>query len=288
MRYKPWLFLLGWLTLPSLPAQNVTSQQAVLLGVVQGVTEFLPVSSTGHMLLLNDICFKNFQLAGLNDYLVYINLGTLLALLLFYRPEIMQIGKGFCGCNKEGLHLGKTLILAFLPVACVGFLVDGLVQPYLYKKIWIAVALVFGGCAIFWIETYRKTHLRTLANLYEIPLSASVIIGCFQVFALWPGVSRSLATLIGCIYVGMQLQTAINFCFLLGFLTTGVVTFYKILKGWAVPIQTIELSVAILGIATAFVVGMMTIHMFLRLLNCYGLKPFGYYRLLLGLCLLLA
>jgi len=289
MRFFRILLTLGLLSFNAL-AEDVPIEQTIALGAVQGITEFLPVSSTGHMILVNDIYFhakdqsEQVQKA-LDDYMVCIQLGTILTLLLFYRRDVMRIIKGCLGCDKNGFKLGWNLGVAFIPTGVVGFILGDWIQGCLYGKIFVAFALILGGIAILLFENFRKKQPPRIENIYELSVKSAWIVGLFQMLALWPGFSRSLATIIGCICVGMCLKSAIHFSFLLGLLTSGVATFYKFFKHGAEIFQAIDVSNVLLGILVAFGLGMSTIHIFLAYLRNHGLKIFGYYRVVVGLIL---
>lgn len=266
----------------------ISKAHAATLGVVQGITEFLPVSSTGHMILVNDCCFKPSTCVqkSLEDYMVCIQLGTILTLLLFYRREVVRILKGwFLGKDKAGFQLGLNVGVAFIPAGLLGFLLDGFIQAHFYNKTFIALSLFVGGTIILWLERYRAKHPGYIEDVYNLSLRSAIIIGLFQMIALWPGFSRSLATIMGGIFVGLTLVQAIRFSFLLGLLTSFVATVYKLLKHGSDIFQTIPLDTYLLGIVIAFIVGISTIALFLRFLQNNGLKFFGYYRLLIGLLL---
>lgn len=261
--------------------------QAITLGVIQGMTEFLPVSSTGHMILANDYIFHvpEVQKDSWNDYLVCIQLGTILTLLFFYRRDIRRILRGCCGKDTAGFRLGWNVGLAFVPAGLLGFLCDGYLQEKLYNPPCIAWALAIGGCFIFFIESWRVKHAPRYASVYDLTVRSALTIGLCQCIALWPGFSRSLATIVGSFLIGLSLVESIHFSFLLGLLTSFVATLYKLLKHSDALFHMLSQSVAWIGIGVAFVLGLLTIHLFLQYLQKYGLKIFGYYRLLLAIIL---
>lgn len=269
---------------------TISKIHATALGIVQGITEFLPVSSTGHMILINDYFFKplesNRMQKSIEDYMVCIQLGTILTLLSFYRRDVMRILKGwFLREDPLGFKLGLNVGVAFIPAGLLGFLLDGFIQTHFYNKTFISLSLFVGGAIILWLEGFRAKNPGRVDDIYALPLRSAIIIGFFQVIALWPGFSRSLATIMGGIFVGLTLMQAIRFSFLLGLLTSSVATAYKLLKHGSDIFQTIPMDTYLLGIAVAFLVGMSTISLFLRFLQTNGLKIFGYYRLLIGLLL---
>lgn len=268
----------------------ISKSHAATLGVFQGITEFLPVSSTGHMILVNDCFFKsteNIQVQNsVENYMVCIQLGTILTLLLFYRKDVFRILNGwFLRKDQAGFNLGLNVGVAFIPAGLLGFILDGFIQEHFYNKSFIALSLLVGGGVILWLERLRQKKSGALNDIYKLPLRTAVIIGLFQTIALWPGFSRSLATIMGGIIVGLTLTQAIKFSFLLGLLTSSVATLYKLLKHGSEIFQSIPIDTYLLGIAVAFIVGISTISLFLRFLQKNGLKIFGYYRILIGLLL---
>ena len=269
--------------------EALSKEQAVALGVVQGTTEFLPVSSTGHMILVNEIFFKDTykteQKAQIDNYMVCIQLGTILTLLLFYRKYVLRILKGWIGRDKLGFRLGLNVGVAFIPAGLLGFFCDGFIQENFYTRNFIATALWVGGLMILLLEIYRKHRPARMDDIYQLTLRSALAIGLFQVIALWPGFSRSLATIMGGIVVGLNIVQAINFSFLLGLLTSTVASGYKLLKGGTDFLNAIPWDTGLLGILVAFVVGMSTIAVFLRYIKGNGLKIFGWYRIFVGILL---
>ncbi|MDR0755978.1 MAG: undecaprenyl-diphosphate phosphatase [Puniceicoccales bacterium] len=261
---------------------------ACALGFTQGITEFLPVSSTGHMILVNELFLKsstdylgkvlnNTQIA-LNHYMVCIQLGTLWVLLLFYRREIKKMLAGLMGKNNEGLRLAFHLAIAFVPVGLLGFMGGDWIQTHLYNRSCVLAAVFVGGIFIFFVENYRKRQ-QVRWTLDNMPTRVALGIGLFQLIALWPGFSRSLATIVGGVMLGMSLVQSIHFSFLLGLLTSTVATGYKLLKSGSEMLQQLDVASMLMGTLVAFVVGMVTIHAFFGYLKKNGLRIFGYYRL---------
>lgn len=271
--------------------EKMSTAQAVTLGVVQGITEFLPISSTGHMIITNECIFHTHEKAtdvqnGIKNYMAYINVGTILTLLLFFRKDLRRILKGFCGNDSGGFQLGMNLCFAFIPAGILGFFTDKILDSF-YTRTYVALGLIVGGFLIFWIERVRKKSVGRYANIYELPFASAWVIGVFQCIALWPGFSRSLSTIMGGILVGFTLVQAIQFSFLLGLLTTSLATAYKFFKHGEALQQAVDGFTAWLGIVVAFLVGMSTIHGLFRFLQKNGLRVFGYYRILFGFLLLL-
>ena len=270
-------------------SEKISTQQALTLGVVQGLTEFLPVSSTGHMILVNECCFKSTEASeqtqnALNNYMVCIQLGTILTLLLFFRKDVLRIICGVLGKDKVGFKLGWNVGLAFIPAGLLGFFLDDYIQQF-YNRACVANALIIGGIILLVMEYLRRRSKREFKDLYAMSWTMALTIGLFQMVALWPGFSRSLATIMGGVFVGLNLIQAIRFSFLLGLLTSLVATGYKFLKNGNEILMLMDGSTCLLGVAVAFLIGTSTIYSFFKYLEKNGLSIFGYYRIFIGILL---
>ena len=256
------------------------------MGIIQGITEFLPVSSTGHMIIANECFFyasqqsKSLQ-AALNNYLVCVNFGTLLVLLVFFRKDVRRILNGLCGKDTKGFRLAFNLGIAFIPAGILGLLTDKTLERF-YTPTCVATGLILGSIGIFLMENFRKTHQPCCDDLYNLSVAKALCIGLLQTVALWPGFSRLLATVLGGIWVGLTLTQALRFSFLLGLLTTALATTYKFLKHGDVLLQTTDGVIVWIGIAVAFIIGIAVISLLFRFLQNNGLRFFGWYRLALG------
>lgn len=276
---------------------------AIALGITQGITEFLPVSSTGHMILVNGYFLNKLPVQAyektstptrhsirveraLKNYMVCIQLGTIFTLVFFYRKEILRMLHGLFGKDKQGFLLLKNLVLAFFPVGVLGFLFGNWIHEHLYSHTMVVLALVLGALAIFCVEARclrKKSPMENVSSLFGLSTWTALGIGLFQVLALWPGLSRSLVTILGGVLLGLSLLQAIHFSFLLGLLTSGVATTYKLLTAGSEMLNTLSGSSMALGIGMAFIFGLATIHAFLGYLKTHGLRLFAYYRMVLAL-----
>jgi len=270
-------------------SEKISTQQALVLGGVQGLTEFLPVSSTGHMILVNECCFKSTEASiqtqnALNTYMVCIQLGTILTLLWFFRKDVLRIVRGVLGKDKVGFKLGWNVGLAFIPAGLLGFFLDDYIQQF-YNRACVANALIIGGIILLVMEYLRRRSKREFKDLYAMSWTMALMIGLFQIVALWPGFSRSLATIMGGVFVGLSLVQAIRFSFLLGLLTSLVATGYKFLKNGSEILMLMDGSTCLLGVAVAFLIGTSTIYSFFKYLEKNGLSIFGYYRIFIGILL---
>lgn len=278
--------------MPALQADSVVSyEQALTLGGVQGITEFLPVSSSCHMLLTNRLLFPNAPSDGASlivRYIIWINLGTILVLLRYYQKDWLRIGRGLVGRDTDGLNLCIKLLCSLL-ASCVAVCI---VKPLVS---WLKIdqtsyfimgcGLLLGGIAIFIMERLQKRAIRRSITLDTLACRQAIFIGLCQAFALCPGVSRSLSTILAGIFVGLTLSEAIHFSFLLGCITASAQVAASALGHFQENLELISLP-ALCGVLIAFVVGSCTIRFLFRLLQTKGLIPFGYYRIALG-CILL-
>lgn len=273
---------------------KLSLKHALVLGSIQGITEFLPVSSTGHMVLANECFFeKNFQQSNpeyknfkrsLKDYLVCIQLGTIATLLFVYRREIKRIFYGLFGKDSGGFRLGLNLGLAFSPVGICGFLFADWIHEKLYGKSTIFWALIAGALLILLTGDTKKTSNESTSEeaLFRISTRTAIGIGIFQLLALWPGLSRSLMTILAGVWLGLSLSQSVHFSFLLGLLTSSVATGYKLLTHGNEMICTLEIQPMLAGIFIAMLFGFLTVYGFLFYLRNHSLKIFAYYRLFLA------
>ncbi len=253
--------------------------QAALLGLVEGLTEYLPVSSTAHLLLAQRAMGLPTSDAS-NAYAICIQSGAILAVFALYRARLFQVARGFVGRDAEGLRLFKCLAVAFFPAALIGKFLDKTIEHYLFG-LWPVVAAWFvGGLFLLWLAR-RKLDGAGL-SIQSLGLSSAAIIGLCQCTAMWPGVSRSLATIAGGLLCGLGLASAIEFSFLLGLLTLGAATAYKgIQHGSALLEGNGALNLAI-GLSVAFVAAWLSVRWMVRSLNARTLALFGWYRIALA------
>lgn len=268
--------------------------QATVLGIVEGVTEYLPVSSTGHLLLaqkLMGIGQSATTKEAAEAYAVCIQAGAILAVAGLYFRRLRGVIEGGLGKNPEGLRLGINMVLGFIPAAVIGLTLEKWIKAHLFggggMGLWPTVAAWFvGGLAILVIEYRRRASGRdstTGLTLSDITWKMALLIGSVQVLAMWPGVSRSLATILGGLWVGLSLVAAVEFSFLLGLITLSAATALDALKyggdilahyGWQTPL---------LGLAVAFVSAAVAIKWMVHYLQKHPMSLFGYYRIALAI-----
>jgi undecaprenyl-diphosphatase len=259
--------------------------EALILGVVEGVTEFLPVSSTGHLVLAS-------RALGLTDseghkaFEIVMQAGAILAVAGVFFPRIREMARGLFGRSPEGLRLALRLVLAFAVTSAVALAFEKPIKARLFRLEVVAWAWIAGGLAIFSVERWRTRH-RPTRTLADLALRDAAVIGLMQAFALCPGVSRSLVTLVGGILVGLSLPAALEFSFLLGGLTLTAAAGYEGLKNREEIRSALELGPALVACTAAAVSAWAVVRWMLAALNRVGLMPFAWYRLALGTAVLL-
>ena len=258
---------------------------AILLGVIEGLTELLPVSSTGHLILLGDLLGHDSEAHKALD--VVIQLGAVVAVAVYFRAKLAATLAGALRKEPDSLRLIGALLAAFVPTAIAGLLLHRLVKEHLFKPLPVAAALALGGVVMIVIERWRAPA-EGQAGLDKIDLPRGLVIGLFQCLALWPGASRSMTTIVGGKLCGLDTRTAAEFSFLLALPTLGAATVYDLLKeGHLILAMPSGGSALAVGLAVSFLVTWLVVAVFLRYVSRIGLTPFGVYRLLLALAVVL-
>ena len=264
-------------------ASALSAGKALLLGAVEGVTEYLPVSSTGHLLVVGRLLglWQNAEAKAAADaYAVCIQLGAILAVFVISFPWIRRMARGLFGRDPGGLRMLGCLALAFLPAALLGLAFEGRLKQYLFNVPAVASAWVAGG--LFILLALRKPGSAGGRALEDLRWDTALWIGLAQVLALWPGVSRSLATMAAGILLGLSVSAAVEFSFLLGLVTLGAATVYEALTkgreivalfGWINPV---------LGLLAAAVTAFLAVRWMIAYLNKKSPAVFGWYRLAAG------
>lgn len=260
--------------------------QAILLGIIEGFTEFLPVSSTGHLIVAED-------LLGYKDtaeiFAVVVQMGAIVAIMWFYRLDLIKRIHDLFKRDPEAEKFWINLVVATIPVALIGFLVRDLFDKYAVATT-IAIALILGGIAMWLIETYHKTpkNVTGKSRLEKISLRQAVKVGLYQVIALIPGVSRSAATIMGGVLTGMDRVTATTFSFYLSMPILILAGGYQLYSGRDNLDSVAGGGPALLaGTVAAFVAALFSIRWLLSYVAQRDFKPFAYYRIILGIIILL-
>lgn len=264
--------------------------QALILGLVEGLTEYLPVSSTGHLLLAQR--WMGIESSTASDaFAISIQGGAILAVLGLYRARVAQMALGLAGRDPQGLRLLLNLVAAFVPAAVLGLLLEKPIKKYLFGGdewgLWPVVAAWFlGGLAILAVSFVRKKRgasPTTGLDLAQLTIRMAVIVGVAQCLAMWPGVSRSLITIVGGVMVGLSLPAAVELSFLLGVLTLGAATAYDALKHGSEMLATYGPVPLLIGFGAAWLSAVLAVKWMVGYLKCHGMEIFGWYRVLLAI-----
>ncbi len=279
-------------TVPALAQQAAELSQislsvfaAVVLGLVEGITEYLPVSSTGHLLVANELLGLGGTEASdraLETYAICIQAGAILAVLVVYKDRILQMMEGLVGRNEEGRRVLVAVLAAFIPTAIIAVSVFGFVRDRFFSAGPIALAWLVGGVVIV-VLNRSGFFERAGHELAEITVKQAALIGVMQTLAVWPGTSRSLVTIIAGVLVGLSLRAAVEFSFLLGLITLTAATAYAGLKDGPEMIDTFGYLTPTIGLIVAFVSAVAAVRWMVAWLNDRGFEVFGWYRIAIGL-----
>lgn len=262
--------------------------QALILGLVEGLTEYLPVSSTGHLLLAQRIMGIASSDAA-DAFAICIQAGAILAVLGLYRKRVGQMALGMLGRDPDGRRLALNILAAFIPAAVLGFILEKTIKKFLFGGnewgLWPVVAAWFvGGAAILAVSFFKKRNPdRKGLALESLTVRMAVIVGVAQCLAMWPGVSRSLITIVGGLLVGLSLPAAVEFSFLLGVLTLSAATAYDALKHGREMIETFGPVPLAVGFLAAWVSAVLAVKWMVGYLNKHGMDIFGWYRVALAI-----
>jgi undecaprenyl-diphosphatase len=263
----------------------VTYLLAVLLGFVEGVTEYLPVSSTGHLVLVSALFGSESE--GAKSFDIVVQLGAILAVLVHYRALLKQRVVGLFAGRADAKALFTALLIAFLPAALVGLAFRKAIKHHLFGPVPVAAALIVGGVVMIVVERWRaKTHATGAEGLEHVTPGRALAIGLGQCFSLWPGTSRSMCTIVAAQLAGLSTATAAEFSFLLALPTLGAATLYELYKGGGELFRTVGIGQLVIGMTVSFLVAWAVIAAFLQYLRTRGLEVFGYYRIIIGLVVL--
>ncbi len=253
-----------------------TFLHTLLLGLVEGVTEFLPVSSTGHLILLIDIL--GFQSPPGQVFEVVIQLGSILAICWLYRARLWHTARHMHD-DPAARHFAFLLVIAFIPSAIVGATFHGFIKSVLFSPLVVSVMLVVGGVLILLIERYKPEP--RIHSVDEISYRRAFAIGCIQTLAVIPGTSRSGATIMGSLLLGLERKTAAEFSFFLAIPTMLGATTYDVYKNYhQMTLEGVEIIAV--GFISAFIAAMFSVKLLLRLISRHGFAPFAVYRIILG------
>jgi undecaprenyl-diphosphatase len=250
--------------------------QALILGLVEGITEYLPVSSTGHLLIAQRLMGIGESQAA-NGYAIAIQAGAILAVLGIYRVRVGHMLQGLVGRDRAGLNLAICIVAAFLPAAILGVLFDDRIEQYLFGVKPVIAAWVVGGIVILLLSRWVRAR-REGMDLTQLSWRAAILIGLAQSLAMWPGTSRSLVTILGGLAVGLSLAAAVEFAFLLGVLTLTAATAYAALKTGPGMIAAYGWTAVLTGFIAAWISAAVAVKWMVAWLNRHGLTVFAWWR----------
>jgi undecaprenyl-diphosphatase len=263
----------------------MTPWQAAVLGLVEGVTEYLPVSSTGHLVLSGAIMGLGRGGAD-DDFKIVIQGGAILAVIALYGARVMSLVRGLAGRDAAGRRLVVNLAVAFAPAAAIGVAIEEVLERALFRPAPVVAALALGGAAMIAIGPWQRRHRPRTPEIDGLSWRQALVIGLFQCLALWPGTSRSMVTIVGGMVAGMPARQSAEFSFLLGVPTLGAACAYTAVKSFAGDgphmLETLGLVPIIVGFAVATVSALLAVRWLVGYLNRHGLALFGWYRLALA------
>lgn len=260
--------------------------KAVIIGIVEGITEFLPVSSTGHMIIVEHIInfkYPYYPKEYVDMFTIVIQLGAIIAIIVLYWNKIISSFKNLKP-GKWGFRLWLNIIIAFIPSGVVGLLSDDFREKYLMGPGTVAAALIAGGFLMILIENKyrRKAKVRSID---EVNIKQSAFIGCFQCLSLWPGMSRSASTIMGAWISGLNGVAAAEFSFFLAIPTMIAASGYKLCKTNFANITTPQIIALAVGFIVAFLVALIVVEKFIEFLKKKPMRVFAIYRILIGIVL---
>lgn len=251
--------------------------KALILGIVEGVTEFLPISSTGHLIIAADLLDfhsneKVFEIA--------IQLGAVLAIVYEYRQRFAHVITNF-GRDARVNRFVLNLAVAFMPAAVIGLMFSSMIKSYLFNPVTVATALVVGGLIIFWVEKRQTKIPPRVTNVDDMTPKDALVVGCAQVLALIPGTSRSGSTIIGGMLGGLERKVATEFSFFLAVPIMFAATGYQLVK-YRDAFSTDDMASIAVGFVAAFISGLFAVRALLKFLATRNYVPFAWYRVIFG------
>lgn len=259
--------------------------KSILYGIVEGITEWLPISSTGHMILLEEIMPMNVSKSFWSMFLVVIQLGAILAVVVLYWNKIFPFKK-----NKEGKYtsvksiwiLWSKILVATIPAAIIGLALDDWINAHLYNGFVVAIMLILVGVAFIYIENRNKNMRPSVNSLSALSYKDALIIGLFQVVAaVLPGTSRSGATIVGGLMIGVSRAVAAEFTFFLAIPVMFGASLLKLVK-FGLAFSVLEFFILVIGMVVAFFVSIFVIRFLMSYIKKHDFKVFGWYRIVLG------
>ncbi|MBS0633524.1 MAG: undecaprenyl-diphosphate phosphatase [Verrucomicrobia bacterium] len=297
------------------PAAELSVGDALILGAVEGITEYLPVSSTGHLIIASDALglTSEQQLKDRNGqplwhvkpsakhpagtpltqklaadtFTIVIQFGAIAAVALLYWRQLLSMINGVLGRDPAGLKLTVNLFVAFLPAAVIGLAIHNWIEEHLFSIGAVIAAQIVGAGLMLWAEHRRRRTAATAPVVTDLTVKQSLGIGFLQCLALWPGTSRSMVTIVGGYLAGLDPRRSAEFSFLLGFITLTAATIFKSYKSGGAMIQVFGWSHVLLGCVVAAITAALAVRFLVRWLTKHGLAAFAWYRVAFALLLAL-
>lgn len=266
----------------------------IIIGIVEGITEWLPVSSTAHMLLIDAILPLNQSEEFKNMFFVVIQLGAIMAVVVTFWKRLWPFGYGeMPGMEKKKCYVKKDIfmmwfkvVVACIPGVAITLLFDDYVEAHLQTPYIIGAALAFYGLVLILVEQSRKNKLPRIESVDDLSFKDAFLIGLFQCLSIIPGTSRSASTIIGALAIGINRTTAAEFTFFLAVPVMAGLSFIKILK-FGFDFTSTEIAVLLAGCAIAFLVSMVVLRALMNYVKKHDYKIFGYYRIVIGIVVIL-
>lgn len=281
--------------------QTMEIWQAILLGIIEGITEYLPISSTGHLIVaqrLMGIGTDEISKPAADAFAICIQGGAILAVLGLYYKHVIRMIKGAFGRDPEGLKLAIAILIGFLPAAILGMLLNDIIEEKLFSMWHVIAAWIVGGIGIIWTVTWRRKNppRGNGRDILKLAWQSALFIGLLQCVAMWPGTSRSLMTICGGLIVGLSVKSAVEYSFLLGVLTLTAATAKKAVwsidgagvqyeswfGGTRLMWDTYGPAPLTVGIIAAAISAAFAVKWLVTFLQSHGLQGFGYYRIFVG------
>ena len=266
-------------------AEGLVLWKAIVLGVTEGLTEFLPISSTGHLLAAKELMHldrSEISEQAIDSYIISIQIGAILAIVVLYKNRIRQMYEGLRGQSEVGKIVLRNLVVAFVPTAIIGLLLADYVKDQLYESQLVAYAWIVGGVCIL-LAHEKKFLKRGGSSMESLSLQGAVVVGLVQALALWPGVSRSLVTIFALVALGLSLAAAVEFSFLLGLVTLSAATFYELSQDGGRIIDLFGYWTPLVGLIAAFLSAVASVKWMVSWLENKSFSVFGFYRVAIGI-----
>lgn len=260
--------------------------KTILIGIVEGITEWLPVSSTGHMILLEEFVHLNVTEEFMKMFNVVIQLGAIFAVIVLFFPKLWPFTTKENGwIKKDTWMMWFKVIVGVLPAAVLGLLFDDMLDAMFYNYQTVSVTLILYGVLFILVENWNKKRMPKICTIHDLSFKTAFLIGMFQVLSLIPGTSRSGATILGALILGCSRYIGAEFSFFLAIPVMFGASLLKILK-FGFSFSGEEIAILVTGMITAFIVSMVCIKLLMGYVKKHDFKVFGYYRIVLGVIVL--